>query len=385
MSPSANRSRLRSRTRAAVSLVALGLASVPLVGWSHAVEVAVDGDVLHTRTYATTVGGVLDELGLGLGPADQVIPARDVPLEQVDTIDIDRAITVDVAIAGAVVRRVTAPVGSVAGILTEAGIDVRDDGGYSTPRWTSPIEDGDTIAVHLPRPVQLQVDGTVREVRTLATTVGALLIDAGIELGPDDTVDWDLAAPVMPGSNVTVERVAFDEVVEDVRLERDEVERQSGDLERGERRVETEGSDGLRRDTYRVERVDGDEVHRELIDSEVVREPVGRVVLVGTAAPHPPPAPAPKPAPAPRARSAPGDDVWDRLARCESGGNWATRGTYHGGLQFHPDTWRANKPAGAPTYAYEATREQQIEAGRWVQRSQGWEAWPHCSRQIGVR
>jgi hypothetical protein len=77
----------------------------------------------------------------------------------------------------------------------------------------------------------------------------------------------------------------------------------------------------------------------------VVREPVDRVVLVGTFVPPPPP-PAPAPAPAPSSGGTSGD-VWDRLARCESGGNWAHRGgTYHGGLQFHPQTWTANKPSG---------------------------------------
>ncbi len=46
MSPSPSRARLRSRTRAVVSLVVARPRAVPLIGWSHAVEVAVDGDVL---------------------------------------------------------------------------------------------------------------------------------------------------------------------------------------------------------------------------------------------------------------------------------------------------------------------------------------------------
>lgn len=100
------------------------------------------------------------------------------------------------------------------------------------------------------------------------------------------------------------------------------------------------------------------------------------------------PKPKPKPKPAPRSRPVfvAGDTVWDRLARCESGGNWAhSSGQYHGGLQFHPDTWRRHKLSGYPEYAYQATREQQIEVGKRVQASQGWAAWPHCSRVLGLR
>lgn len=83
--------------------------------------------------------------------------------------------------------------------------------------------------------------------------------------------------------------------------------------------------------------------------------------------------------------------VWDQLAECESHGEWdygphSTWGSkiYHGGLQFHPNTWSAYKLPGYPTYAYQATREQQIEVGKRVQAAQGWNAWPTCSRKIGL-
>jgi resuscitation-promoting factor RpfB len=388
MSASSPRSRLLRRARGVLSLSVLGLAAVPLIGWSHVVEVSVDGEVLSTRTYAATVGDVLDQLDVPVGPSDEVSPAPQVPLGDVETIDVDRAITVDVAIDGAVVRRVSAPVSTVAGVLAAADLDLRGEAEIE-PAWTTPVEDGDTIELALPRTLQVTVDGTTREVETFAATVGGALLAAGVELGPDDLVDWELDAAVQPYANVTVERIAFDEVVEEVALDHDEVRRRTDDLREGVTRVEVEGRDGLRRDTYRVERVDGEEVDRELVSSEVEREPRDQVVLVGTFVP-PPPAP-PPPAPASRPASPPtssGTDgsVWDRLARCESGGNWAHRGgTYHGGLQFHPSTWDTHKPAGAPRYAYEASRAQQIQAGESVKRAQGWGAWPHCSRAIGVR
>ena len=43
---------------------------------------------------------------------------------------------------------------------------------------------------------------------------------------------------------------------------------------------------------------------------------------------------------APTASAAPDSD-WDRLAQCESGGNWHinTGNGYQGGLQFNPQTW----------------------------------------------
>ncbi|MGK5631919.1 transglycosylase family protein [Streptomyces sp. URMC 123] len=78
--------------------------------------------------------------------------------------------------------------------------------------------------------------------------------------------------------------------------------------------------------------------------------------------------------------------VWDRIAQCESGGNWKinTGNGYHGGLQFAPSTWRAyGGTAYAPT-ADRASRGQQIAVATKVQAAQGWGAWPTCSARAGA-
>jgi hypothetical protein len=78
--------------------------------------------------------------------------------------------------------------------------------------------------------------------------------------------------------------------------------------------------------------------------------------------------------------------VWDRIAQCESGGDWHinTGNGYYGGLQFSAATWRAyGGTAHAPT-ADRATRSQQIAIATKVQRAQGWGAWPTCSARAGA-
>jgi len=80
----------------------------------------------------------------------------------------------------------------------------------------------------------------------------------------------------------------------------------------------------------------------------------------------------------------PGDgSVWDRIAACESGGNWAinTGNGYYGGLQFSLSTWQAHGGTGLPS---DASREQQIAVAQSVQASQGWGAWPVCSVKAGA-
>jgi LysM repeat protein len=81
------------------------------------------------------------------------------------------------------------------------------------------------------------------------------------------------------------------------------------------------------------------------------------------------------------------DSAWDKLAQCESGGNWSinTGNGYHGGLQFSPKTWSGFGGKEFAPVAYKASREQQIIVAERVLAKQGWNAWPSCSRKTGVR
>ncbi len=81
-----------------------------------------------------------------------------------------------------------------------------------------------------------------------------------------------------------------------------------------------------------------------------------------------------------------GGGVWDRLAQCESSGNWSsTVGTYDGGLQFHPQTWNAYGGGQYAPSADRASREEQIAVAERVLAGQGWGAWPACSSKLGLR
>ncbi|GAC1391108.1 MAG: hypothetical protein NVSMB46_02430 [Candidatus Saccharimonadales bacterium] len=75
--------------------------------------------------------------------------------------------------------------------------------------------------------------------------------------------------------------------------------------------------------------------------------------------------------------------VWDRIANCESSGNWAinTGNSFYGGLQFTLSSWQA---VGGSGYPNQASREEQIARAQILQSRQGWNAWPACSRKLGL-
>jgi hypothetical protein len=80
------------------------------------------------------------------------------------------------------------------------------------------------------------------------------------------------------------------------------------------------------------------------------------------------------------------DNEWDRVAACESGGNWGinTGNGYHGGLQFSQGTWAAHGGGEFASSANQATRDQQIAVAERVLATQGRGAWPVCGRGLSA-
>ncbi|MFC8694551.1 transglycosylase family protein [Streptomyces parvus] len=79
-------------------------------------------------------------------------------------------------------------------------------------------------------------------------------------------------------------------------------------------------------------------------------------------------------------------EVWEKVAACESSGNWAinTGNGYYGGLQFSGSTWAAFGGTQYAPRADLATRDQQIAIAERVLDGQGPGAWPTCSVRAGL-
>ncbi|MET0980091.1 MAG: transglycosylase family protein [Candidatus Saccharimonadales bacterium] len=133
----------------------------------------------------------------------------------------------------------------------------------------------------------------------------------------------------------------------------------------------------------------GDEIRIPAKDEKLTTRPMPADAVVEPAVPAPVAAESVAPA---SARSAPraaapavaGGSVWDQLAGCEAGGNWAinTGNGYYGGLQFTISSWQAVGGSGLPS---DASREEQIQRGEMLLAKQGWGAWPACTAKLGLR
>lgn len=89
----------------------------------------------------------------------------------------------------------------------------------------------------------------------------------------------------------------------------------------------------------------------------------------------------------------PAPATWDKVAKCESNGNWSAidntsrGGPYYGGLQITLTRWRAaGGGAGVPSQ-YPRTEQIRVANVMWNQDGgdpQGWRYWFGCAHALGL-
>ncbi|WP_189766577.1 transglycosylase family protein, partial [Streptomyces xanthochromogenes] len=78
-------------------------------------------------------------------------------------------------------------------------------------------------------------------------------------------------------------------------------------------------------------------------------------------------------------------ETWDKVAQCESTGNWQidTGNGYYGGLQISLATWNAFGGQAYAAYPHQATKKQQILIAEKILAGQGAGAWG-CAPGTGL-
>jgi hypothetical protein len=233
-------------------------------------------------------------------------------------------------------RRIHTFASSVAGALESAGLRVGDQDTLA-PTASTNVEDGSRIVLQRARPLTLTVDGTQHKVWTTALTVENALEQMGMTAR-----GMELSAD--PSRRIPLEGMAL--VVSIARP----IDLPDSDLP-----------------AIAIHVIEQPSV-KPLVRSQVKK--VKDRIRVDV-----------------KAFAAAGTTVWDALARCESGGNWAadSGNGYYGGLQFDKGTWSANGGNEFAPYPHQASREQQILVAQRVHGARGgYRAWPACSSQLGL-
>ncbi|WP_277622394.1 resuscitation-promoting factor [Streptomyces sp. CB03238] len=332
-----------------------------------AVRLSVDGVPRTMHTFADDVSELLADEGLDVGEHDLVAPAPHEALTSGDEVVLRYGRPVTLTLDGQR-RRVWTTARTVDEALRALG--VRAEGAYlSVSRSAAISRRGLTLDVRTERTVTFMADGRERTIRTNAATVREAVEQAGITLSGQDTTSAPPGSFPRDGQTITVMRITAGEEVREEPIPYGVQKVEDPTLYTGTEVVERQGRQGARRVTYALRTVNGVRQKPRRIAEEVVREPVDRLVLVGT-----------KPMPT----SVAGADHlnWDALAQCESGGRpdaVDASGTYGGLYQFDPGTWRA---LGGSGVAQDAPASEQTYRAKKLYVQRGPTPWPHCGRRL---
>ena len=366
------------------ALVLFGLiaGSVTWMSMDKSVQLRVDGEARSIKTYASTVGGVLDDQKIVVGAHDTLAPGRDAKIADGSEIVLRRGRLVTLTVDGKP-RQVWTTATTVQEALEQVGY--RQNGLFvSANRSTRLPLEGYQLTVRMPKTVTIVADGRKRSITTTVPTVSEAMEAAGVTVDGDDRVSQLAGATVRAGMTITVTRVLTKSSTTQAVVEYKTVEKTDPKAEAGSRTVKTKGVEGMQQVTRVETYVNGKLTSSKVAKVTVLKAPVDEVVVLGPEVPEEE-APTPPPASQPAGCAdfpTTGGLNWCGLAKCESGLNpsaYNPAGPYYGLYQFDQQTWTANGGAGSPSGKSIAA---QTAVAYNLYQARGASPWPVCGRNL---
>jgi uncharacterized protein YabE (DUF348 family) len=374
----------------AALVVALALGGGVYAATGKTVTVTVDGQQQEVSTHAGSVEGALASAGLSVSEHDVLAPAGDTAISDGSQIALERGRLLTLTIDGQQ-RQVWTTATTVEEALAELG---QNPGAFalSADRSRELPLDGLAVTAETIFPASL-ADGAnpAANLQSAANTVGELLTEQGLTLGPLDTVSPAAETPLSAGLAVAVTRVAQTTVTEQVPVAQPADQQvEDANLDEGSSNVTQEGAAGTDSVTYQVTTTNGAETAKTEVSRTAVTPAQPKVIAVGTkpvytasssnsgsSSSNSTSSSSSSSSSAAPVSSGSSGINWDGIANCESTNNWSinTGNGYYGGLQFDLGTWASG---GGNAYASRpdlASREQQIAVAESVAASRGTSPW----------
>ena len=352
--------------------------SVAYATKSKTVSLSIDGQVQQVHTFGSTVGDALKAKKIQVSERDLVAPALNAKLQDGQEIAVQYGRQLTVTADGSK-KTFWTTADSLSEAMTDLGL--RYDGAVFSTSRSAPIgREGLELTVRTPKTLQIVRLGKAVAVKSMAATVGEALTSAKVPFDSNDRIVPAASTALKPGSvtKVVVIKVDTRTLTEKQAIAFVKKETKSATLEEGETKTTTKGVAGSKSVKYLLTYLDGKLATKKLVSSDVVTKPVDELVTVGTK----PKPEAPTTDEEPPASGNAG--AWDRIAECESGGNWAanTGNGYYGGLQFGHQTWAAYGGTKYAENAHQASKAQQIAIAEKVRAARGgYGDWPHCGKK----
>lgn len=322
------------------ALLGVVAGTVAFTSFDKAVTLTVDGHTSSVHAFGSSVGDILSDKGIRVGPHDLVSPAPTAAAHdgQHLVVRYGRQLTVNI---DGLPRTYWTTALTVRDALLQLGL--RDqDAALSVSRDAVLGRSGLSMTLTTPKDVAITVDGRTIEQVTTAVNVGVLLQQLGITLGTEDTVSVPLSSPLEPGLTLAVTRIVTRTTTVREKIAMPVSSAKDSSMSKGETKIITKGRAGTARVTYELVYKNGKLASRTKITVIVIRAAVRQVQKVGTKS-------STAGDPGAVGGSAAGLN-WAALAQCESGGNprAVNPAGYYGLYQFSLSTWHSVGGSGNP-------------------------------------
>ena len=218
------RSLRASHIVAVIVLALIILVSITGFVWAQkGITVVIDGESRYIRTQAATVGDLLNQVDVEIGPGDVV-----------------------------------------------------------TPAFGGEVTDGMTVVVRHAVPVTISTSVGDIEIDVIGLTVADALVAAGVDPGTGIQCDPPMDTPLTEAMDIQVRDVFVRVTEEPEEVPFETITMSDPDLPQGARHVVTKGESGSELHVYRVVVTDGVEGQRTLISEVVTEEPVDEIIAMGT-------------------------------------------------------------------------------------------------------
>lgn len=244
-----------------------------------------DGKEQTIPTRARTVGELLERQGITLNEGDVVEPS---PTTEITSdnfrVNVYRATPITIVDGDRKVFTFSAAT-TPRSIVKQAGIEVYpEDELLSLPTENFLVEGsiGPRIVIVRATPVNLNLYGTQVMLRTRAQTVGDLLKERDITLGPGDRVTPSEGVAIAPNMQIFLLRQGqrIETIEEEIPMPVERIE--DNTLSIGTRAIRQQGSPGKRAVTYQIQLENDREVSRAQIQSIEIVPAVKHIEAIGT-------------------------------------------------------------------------------------------------------
>ena len=251
------------------------------------VRVDLAGDSRIVRSASRSAVNVLADGGIRIYPGDSVwsngvvpVQASEVSEARIQMIRLDQARLIDLEIDGSL-RRIRSSAPTVGSALLGAGISIFE-GDKVEPALNERVNDAHSIKVERARPVIIQMADEEISVQSAGRTVGEVLAGAGLKLSGMDYAVPNLEEPLPDNGLVRIVHVEEDVLVELEPIAFETVYQPVDSLELDQLQVQSSGTFGVQAERIRIRYEDGEEVNRSVEEAVTVVEPEPRVIGYGT-------------------------------------------------------------------------------------------------------